>query len=114
MLRFILPFIVLLAGATFAQDFVKFLSNQVPWLVQYLTILGGALPAVGIAILLLQIAPSASLLVWFLIGWVVVVYSNGHIPIVGAAVIGALLAVLYYMYFSRADTQTPAGAVQGG
>jgi len=113
-LRFILPFIVLLAGAGFAQDFVKFLGEQVPWLVQYLTILGGALPAVGIAILLLQIAPSAPLLVWFLVGWVVVVYSNGHIPIVGAAVIGALLAVLYYMYFSRADMQTPAGAVQGG
>jgi PTS system mannose-specific IIC component len=111
-LRFILPFIVLLAGAQFAQNVVTFLNEQVPWLVQYLGILGGALPAVGIAILLLQIAPNATLLVWFLIGWVLVVY--GHVPLVGAAVVGAILAVVYYMYFSKVEAMSSTAEVSGG
>jgi mannose PTS system EIIC component len=102
-LRGILPFFVLLLGSGFAQSFIDFLNNQVPWFVQYLGILGGALPAVGIAILLLQIAPNARLLVWFLLGWVLIVY--GKIPLVGVAVAGALLAVLYYMYFSKAEVE---------
>lgn len=102
-LRGILPFIVLLAGSGFANDFINFLNKDVPWFVQYLGILGGALPAVGIAILLLQIAPNARLLVWFLLGWVLIVY--GKIPLVGVAVAGALLAVLYYMYFSKAEVE---------
>lgn len=102
-LRAILPFVILLAGAGFANDFIKFLNEDVPWLVQYLTILGGALPAVGIAILLVQIAPNARLLVWFLLGWVLVVY--GQISLVGVAVAGALLAVLYYMYFSKGEVE---------
>jgi mannose PTS system EIIC component len=100
-LRGILPFFVLLLGSSFAQSFIDFLNNQVPWLVQYLGILGGALPAVGIAILLLQISPNASLLVWFLVGWVLIVY--GHVPLVGVAVVGALVAVLHYLYLSRID-----------
>jgi len=109
-LRAILPFFVLLLGSSFAQNFIDFLNNQVPWLVQYLGILGGALPAVGIAILLLQIAPNARLLIWFLLGWVLIVY--GKIPLVGVAVVGALLAVLYYMYFSRIETEPTAPEAQ--
>jgi PTS system mannose-specific IIC component len=109
-LRAVLPFIVLLAGSAFAQQFVDFLNNQVPWLVQYLTILGGALPAVGIAILLLQIAPSASLLVWFLLGWILIFY--GGLSVVAVAVIGVVLAVLYYMYFSRIEMLS--GEAQSG
>jgi PTS system mannose-specific IIC component len=100
-LRAILPFIVLLAGSAFASNFVSFLNNDVPWLVGYLTVLGGALPAVGIAILLLQIAPSASMLVWFLLGWVLIFY--GHLSVVAVAVVGLVLTVLYYLYFSRVE-----------
>jgi mannose PTS system EIIC component len=111
-LRAILPFVVLLAGSAFAQDFVTFLNNDVPWLVGYLTVLGGALPAVGIAILLLQIAPSAVLLVWFLAGWVLFFY--GHLTVVAVAVVGLVLAVLYYLYFSRIEQLAAAGEAQGG
>jgi PTS system mannose-specific IIC component len=109
-LRGILPFFVLLLGSSFAQNFIDFLNNQVPWLVQYLGILGGALPAVGIAILLLQIAPSARMLVWFLLGWVLIVYFK--IPLVGVAVVGALLAVMYYMYLSRIEVESTSTEAQ--
>jgi PTS system mannose-specific IIC component len=111
-LRGILPFFVLLLGSNFAQDLINFLNNQVPWVVQYLSILGGALPAVGVAILLLQISPNASLLVWFLIGWVLIVY--GHVPLVGVAVVGALVAVLHYLYLSRIELGAPPMEAQRG
>lgn len=102
-LRAVIPFVILLLGSGFAQGFITFLNTQVPWLITYLSLLGGALPAVGIAILLLQIAPSARLIVWFLLGWVLVVYLK--VPTVGVAVIGALVAIIYYWFFSRMDTE---------
>jgi PTS system mannose-specific IIC component len=102
-LRGIVPFLVLLLGAGFAQNLISFLNNQVPWLITYFSLLGGALPAVGIAILLLQIAPAARLLIWFLLGWVLVVYLK--VPTVGVAVIGTLAAIIYYRYFSRLDIE---------
>jgi len=107
LLRAVIPFLVLLLGSEFAANFISFLNNQVPWLVTFLGLLGGALPAVGIAILLLQIVPSAKMLIWFLFGWVLVVYLK--VPTVGVAVIGALVAIAYYLYFSRLETETPAG-----
>jgi PTS system mannose-specific IIC component len=107
-LRGVLPFFILLFGAPFAQNFISFLNNQVPWLVEFLTVLGGALPAVGIAILLLQIAQGWRMLVWFLAGWVLATFLK--VPTVGIAVIGALAAVIYYRYFSRVDAEaSPEG-----
>jgi mannose/fructose/N-acetylgalactosamine-specific phosphotransferase system component IIC len=103
LLRGVLPFLVLFLGSGFAQSVISFLNVQVPWLFTYLGLLGGALPAVGIAILLLQIAPSARLLVWFLLGWVLVVYLK--VPTVGVAVIGVLVALIYYWFFSRLETE---------
>jgi len=100
----VLPFFVLLLGSGFAQNLISFLNVQVPWLITYFSLLGGALPAVGIAILLLQIAPSARLLVWFLLGWVLVVYLK--VPTVGVAVIGVLVALIYYWFFSRMEIET--------
>jgi len=104
LLRGVLTFVVLYLGSGFAQNLISFLNTQVPWLITYFSLLGGALPAVGIAILLLQIAPSARLLVWFILGWVLVVYLK--VPTVGVAVIGALVALIYYWFFSRMDTET--------
>src|SRR6266699_3234479 len=66
-------------------------------------LIGIAVQGVCIAILLLQIAPSARLLIWFLLGWVLVVYLK--VPTVGVAVIGVLVALMYYWYFSRLETE---------
>lgn len=100
-LRFILPFFVLYLGAGAAEGIINFLNNSVPWLVTFLGVLGGALPAVGIAILLVQITSQVKALVWFVLGWVLVTYLK--VPIVGVAVFGVLLAVVYYMYFSKLE-----------
>ena len=108
-LRFIIPLIILLAGASFADNFVAFLQNSVPWLLQYLGIVGGALPAVGIAILIFQITPGVNQIIFFLLGWVLVVYFK--LPIVGVAVVGALLAAAYYMYLYDAGARQQAEEV---
>jgi mannose PTS system EIIC component len=100
-LRFILPFFVLFLGAGAAQGIIDFLNNSIPWLITFLSVLGGALPAVGIAILLGQITSRWSMLIWFVLGWALVIYLK--VPVVGVAVFGAFLAVVYYLYFSRIE-----------
>jgi PTS system mannose-specific IIC component len=102
-LRGVLPFVILVVGAQFADSLVTFLQTSVPWLIEYLGIVGGALPAVGIAILIFQIAASAKQIIWFLIGWVLVSFLK--VPTVGIAVIGALVAILYYYYLYPAESQ---------
>jgi len=102
-LRGILPFLVLFYGAGIADSLVGFLENQIPWLVDFLGLLGGALPAVGIAILLFQIATTNIMLVWFLLGWVLVAFLK--VPTVGIAVLGALAAVIYYQFFSKIEAE---------
>ncbi len=100
-LRAIVPFLVLYFGSGLANNIIAFLQNTVPWLVTFLSLAGGALPAVGIAILLAQLTPSATMIIWFLLGWAAVAFLK--IPVTGLAVFGALLAVIYYLYFSRIE-----------
>ncbi len=97
-----MPFFVLFYGASVADSLVGFL-DQIPWLTGFLGVLGGALPAVGIAILLFQIATTNMMLVWFLLGWVLVAFLK--MPTVGIAVVGALIAVIYYQFFSKTEAE---------
>lgn len=103
-LRGILPFVILLAGAGVAEQIGTFLQTQIPWLTEFLGVLGGALPAVGIAILILQIAPAFRQIIWFLIGWVLVAYLK--VPTVGIAVLGVLVAIIYYRYLYPQEEAT--------
>jgi PTS system mannose-specific IIC component len=102
-LRGILPFLILYYGSGIAEDFINFLNVQIPWLMDFLGVLGGALPAVGIAILLFQIATSNHMLVWFLLGWVFVSFLK--VPLVGVAVLGGIITVLYYLFFSKTEAE---------
>jgi len=101
LLRFVLTFLVLYFGSVVAQDIATFLQDKIPWFTDFLGVLGGALPAVGIAILILQIAPAAKQITWFLIGWVLATYLG--VPTVGIAVVGALIAVIYYLFLYQRE-----------
>jgi PTS system mannose-specific IIC component len=103
-LRGVLPFVILLAGSGVAEQIGNFLQTQIPWLTDFLGVLGGALPAVGIAILILQIAPAFRQIIWFLIGWVLVAYLK--VPTVGIAVLGVLVAIIYYRYLYPQEEAT--------
>jgi PTS system mannose-specific IIC component len=100
-LRAVLPFVVLYFGQGVASSMITFLETSVPWLLGFLTVLGGVLPAVGVAILIFQITSANRMLIWFLLGWALVAYLN--LSIVAVAVFGALLAIVYYLYFSRLE-----------
>lgn len=101
LLRAVLPFLVLYFGQGVATGLIGFLETSVPWLLTLLGILGGVLPAVGVAILIFQITPTNRMLIWFLLGWTLVGYLK--LSIVAVAVFGAILAVVYYLYFSRLE-----------
>jgi len=103
-LRGVLPFIILVAGSGVAEGLVSFIETQIPWLMTYLGLVGGALPAVGIAILVQQIAPDSKMVLWLLIGWTLVAYFK--LPIVGVAVMGALISAVYFMFLADRDQVT--------
>jgi PTS system mannose-specific IIC component len=107
LLRGVLTFLILYFGSSVAQDLAAFLQDSVPWFTYFLGVLGGALPAVGIAILILQIAPAAKQIIWFLIGWVLAMYLG--VPTVGIAVIGALIAVIYFLFLYEREEEAEAG-----
>lgn len=106
--RGILPFILLVAGSAVADQVGIFLQEQIPWFTDFLGVLGGALPAVGIAILVLQIAPAMKQIIWFLLGWILVGYFE--ISTVGVAVIGALIAVIYFRFLYTQEEAVPTEA----
>lgn len=100
-LRAVIPFLVLYFGSGVADQLIAFLQNNVPWLIEFLGVLGAALPAVGIAILLLQITPTNRMLIWFILGFALVGYLK--ISVVAVAVFGVILAIVYFMYFSKLE-----------
>ncbi len=103
-LRGVLPFAILFFGGELAPNLITFLETQAPWFLEFLGLLGGAFPAVGIAILLLQITPNVRMLMWFILGWAAVSYLG--LSIVAIAVFGVIIALVYYMYFSRMEETT--------
>ena len=103
-LRGVLPFVILFFGGELAPNLITFLETQAPWFLEFLGLLGGAFPAVGIAILLLQITPNVRMLMWFILGWAAVSYLG--LSIVAIAVFGVIIALVYYMYFSRMEETT--------
>jgi mannose PTS system EIIC component len=109
LLRGVLPFFILWLGAGVAQNLVIVLQEQVPWFTEFLGVVGGALPAVGIAILILQIAPVPRQLMWFAVGWVLFVYLG--VPVVGIAVIGGLVAIIYYRFLYEQEEAREAAEV---
>jgi PTS system mannose-specific IIC component len=64
--------------------------------IRTMTVVGGILPAVGIAILLKQIIKQNSMLIYFLVGFVGIVFLK--LNMVGLVMIGALLALIHYSY----------------
>jgi PTS system mannose-specific IIC component len=61
-----------------------------------MNVLGGILPAVGIAILLKQIIKNYSMLIYFLVGFICIVFLK--LNMVALVIVGALLALIHYNY----------------
>lgn len=99
----------------FGEQLVAFISKIIPsWLTEGLSVAGGMLPAVGIAILL-RYLPAKQFLGYLIIGFIGVAYLK--IPMFGIALLGLALAILQFNNVmnmnNRSIVQTPAVTIGG-
>ena len=108
--RMLPVFLALVFGSNFVQAVIDILPM---WLMNGLKVVGGILPALGIAILL-RYLPVAKNITFLIVGFVLSAYLN--IPVLGIALIG--LAVALYSFQNAKDDQvavaTPSGNNVGG
>lgn len=100
LLRFVPTFIAVYFGAQYIQGLMDSLPE---WIIKTMTVVGGMLPAVGIAILLKQIIKSNALMIYFLVGFVCIVFLK--LNMVALVMLGALFSLIHFNY-----KQEPAAA----
>lgn len=88
-LRFIPAFIVLFYGASAAQSILQWIPE---WLTGIITVIGGILPALGMAVLLKMLLTTNSLIGYFIVGFIAVCALQ--LPIFAVALLGAALAMI--------------------
>ncbi|MBS0969100.1 PTS sugar transporter subunit IIC [Chimaeribacter arupi] len=93
LLRFVPSFIAVFFGARYINGVMDALPEVV---LTTMNVLGGILPAVGIAILLKQIIRHASMVTYFLVGFICIVFLK--LNMVALVIVGALLALIHYSY----------------
>lgn len=93
LMRFVPTFIAVYFGAQYISAFMDSLPHIV---LATMNVLGGILPAVGIAILLKQIIKNYSMLIYFLVGFICIVFLK--LNMVALVIVGALLALIHYNY----------------
>ncbi|MCT4662582.1 MAG: PTS sugar transporter subunit IIC [Tissierellales bacterium] len=93
LMRFIPTVIAVYFGAQYVQGWIDATPELV---IHIMNVLGGILPAVGIAILLKQIVKGGTDFVFFLVGFVFIVFLK--VNMIALAIIGALLALIHFKY----------------
>lgn len=96
LIRVIPSFIAVYFGATYVNEFLKILPKFIQ---SGLMTLGSVLPAVGIATLLIQSVRKNSFILFFLVGFVGIVFMK--LNILGLTIFGGVLAYLYYIASSN-------------
>lgn len=84
-------FVMLIVGNQVVQNIVAAMPQ---WLTKGLSVAGGILPVVGIAILL-RFLPTKRFISYLLIGFFAAAYLK--VPMLGVALLGVALAFIYYM-----------------
>lgn len=102
-LRFVPTFITVYFGAQYISSFMDSLPKII---LSTMNVLGGILPAVGIAILLKQIIKNYTMLIYFLVGFVCIVFLK--LNMVALVIVGSLLALIHYNY--KPEPQQSTGA----
>lgn len=90
----------------FGSPIMKTILNAIPQFVQDgINIAAGIMPALGFAILL-QMLLKKNVLVYLVIGFVL--YSYLHVPIMGIAIIGTVIAVILAAYDTKIEAMSKA------
>ncbi len=87
--RFVPAFLVLYFGSSIAQNIVQFIPE---WLTGIITVIGGILPALGMAVLLKMLLSTPSLMGYFIVGYILIAALG--LPIFTVALIGIGLAMI--------------------
>lgn len=94
-LRFIPAFVIMYYG----QGVLENILNVLPeFIIHYLQVVGGMLPALGIGLLLNMIAKEKIYLGLFLVGFIVVQYL--HLPMIPIALLAMVIATFWYKFAS--------------
>lgn len=101
-----------LIAITAGEAAVNLILNAMPvWFTTGLSIAGGLLPAVGLAMLLTYM-PTAKFIGYLLFGFVMSAYLN--LPVLAVAIVGMGLAINYYSRRVKEEKMVSAAAVTGG
>lgn len=92
-IRFIPCFLVLYYGSGVAQGIVAYIPD---WLTGIFTVVGGMLPALGVAVLIKMLLPNRLFLAYLVIGFICVAALK--LPIFTVTLIGAALAMISLLY----------------
>lgn len=83
-------------GLAFGESVVTLINDMIPvWIMSGLKAAGAILPAMGIAILM-RYLPLKKYYPYFIIGFVLVAFSNGSFTVLSVALIGFAFAALHY------------------
>lgn len=91
-LRFVPAFLVLYYGAPAAQSLLAYIPD---WFTHMLTVIGGMLPALGMAVLLKMLVREFSLMAYFALGFLAVAALK--LPIFAVAIAGLAPAAISYL-----------------
>lgn len=94
-LRFIPTFLILISGQAVATTIIE-MFPVTSYVMRVLTVLGGMLPAVGVAILLTQVVDKNIDIIRFLVGFTLV--SALGINMISLAIFAAFIAYSYFLY----------------
>ncbi|MFL2061821.1 PTS mannose/fructose/sorbose/N-acetylgalactosamine transporter subunit IIC [Marinilactibacillus psychrotolerans] len=101
-LRFIPSFLVIYFGSGFARQLLDSMPQYVIDAMQYL---GGALPAIGVVMLLTAVVKENIMILFFLFGFICVVFLN--LNMIALAIVAGAIAYIYYLSVSKNDGNGP-------
>lgn len=93
---------------TLGNSIIKVILEEMPkWLTSGLSVAGGVLPVVGIAILL-RYLPTKQFVSYLIIGFVLAAYIK--VPMLGVALVGLAMAIAYYKNMEKMNEKQAATA----
>lgn len=98
---FVVTFLPISMGAEAAQKVVALLPQ---WLIDGFGVAGGLMPAIGFA-MLLNIMFKKNYIIFFVLGFVLATYL--HLPVIGIAAIGFIIAIYDFLVNKKIDTMEP-------
>jgi PTS system mannose-specific IIC component len=95
--NFIVRFVPVFFACLYGPKYIEALVHIMPaTLMHVVAVFGGVLPAVGIAMLMRQAIVDKTMLIYFLFGFICVVFMK--VNMIALVIIGLLLALIHYKY----------------